>query len=109
MTDALALPCMCRNPGSTPEWLGSAILAIYIAIVVCLTLVYLLSCVHFSGFYLSKLCSFLQQRSHPKIFALNRVTKQEMLLKRDEMSKTGNATSGFILLSSKVMNNYCGM
>lgn len=51
----LALPCMCRNPGSTPEWLGNAIVAIYIAVIICLTLVYLLSCVHFSGFYLSKL------------------------------------------------------
>ncbi|KAG5533206.1 hypothetical protein RHGRI_027425 [Rhododendron griersonianum] len=38
-----------RNPGSTPEWLGNAILAIYIAVIICLTLVYLLSCVHFSG------------------------------------------------------------
>ncbi|KAF7132164.1 hypothetical protein RHSIM_Rhsim09G0151500 [Rhododendron simsii] len=40
-----------RNPGSTPEWLGNAIVAIYIAVIICLTLVYLLSCVHFSGFY----------------------------------------------------------
>ncbi|KAL6977246.1 hypothetical protein U1Q18_026042 [Sarracenia purpurea var. burkii] len=38
-----------RNPGSTPEWLVNMILAIYIAIIICLALVYLLSCVHFSG------------------------------------------------------------
>ncbi|XP_017247277.1 uncharacterized protein LOC108218711 isoform X3 [Daucus carota subsp. sativus] len=38
-----------RNPGGTPEWLGSVILAVYIAAVVCLTLVYLLSYVHISG------------------------------------------------------------
>ncbi|XAR72115.1 hypothetical protein NMG60_11018634 [Bertholletia excelsa] len=38
-----------RNPGSTPEWLGNVIIAIYIAAVLCLSLVYLLSCVHFSG------------------------------------------------------------
>ncbi|PSR98898.1 Endoplasmic reticulum metallopeptidase [Actinidia chinensis var. chinensis] len=38
-----------RNPGSTPEWLGNVVLAIYIAVTICLTMVYLLSCVHFSG------------------------------------------------------------
>lgn len=38
-----------RNPGSTPEWLASAIIATYIAVVTCLTLVYLLSYVHLSG------------------------------------------------------------
>lgn len=38
-----------RNPGSTPEWLGNVIIAAYIAVVICLTLVYLLSYVHLSG------------------------------------------------------------
>ncbi|CAN1237968.1 Endoplasmic reticulum metallopeptidase 1 [Linum grandiflorum] len=38
-----------RNPGSTPEWLASAIVSAYIAIVTCLTLVYILSYVHISG------------------------------------------------------------
>ncbi|KAK4835909.1 hypothetical protein QYF36_016130 [Acer negundo] len=38
-----------RNPGGTPEWLGSVILAIFIAVVISLTLVYLLSYVHLSG------------------------------------------------------------
>ncbi|EXC48064.1 Endoplasmic reticulum metallopeptidase 1 [Morus notabilis] len=38
-----------RNPGSTPEWLGNVIVAIFVAVVVCLTLVYLLSYVHLSG------------------------------------------------------------
>ncbi|KAA8539313.1 hypothetical protein F0562_026005 [Nyssa sinensis] len=38
-----------KNPGSTPEWLGNAMLAIYIAVIICLTLVYLLSYVHISG------------------------------------------------------------
>ncbi|XP_059628313.1 uncharacterized protein LOC132271067 isoform X2 [Cornus florida] len=38
-----------RNPGSTPEWLGNVILAMYIAVIICLTLVYLLSYVHISG------------------------------------------------------------
>uniref|UniRef100_A0A803P255 Vacuolar membrane protease n=1 Tax=Cannabis sativa TaxID=3483 RepID=A0A803P255_CANSA len=39
-----------RNPGSTPEWLGNVIVATFIAVVMCLTLVYLLSYVHLSGF-----------------------------------------------------------
>ncbi|KAF3958654.1 hypothetical protein CMV_016457 [Castanea mollissima] len=38
-----------RNPGSTPEWLGNVIIAAFIAAVICLTLVYLLSYVHLSG------------------------------------------------------------
>ncbi|XVF23631.1 hypothetical protein REPUB_Repub13aG0055900 [Reevesia pubescens] len=38
-----------RNPGDSPEWLASVILSIYIAVVICLTLVYLLSYIHLSG------------------------------------------------------------
>ncbi|RVW32114.1 hypothetical protein CK203_036648 [Vitis vinifera] len=38
-----------RNPGSTPEWLGNVIIAIYIAAVICLTLAYLLSYFHLSA------------------------------------------------------------
>nr|GMD30216.1 endoplasmic reticulum metallopeptidase 1 isoform X1 [Ipomoea batatas] len=38
-----------RNPGGTPEWLGNVILALFIAAIVCLTLVYLLSYIHISG------------------------------------------------------------
>lgn len=38
-----------RNPGSTPEWIGNVVLAIFVAAIVCLTLVYLLSYVHISG------------------------------------------------------------
>ncbi|KAK1355488.1 Endoplasmic reticulum metallopeptidase 1 [Heracleum sosnowskyi] len=38
-----------RNPGGGPEWLGSVIVAVYVAAVVCLTLVYFLSYVHISG------------------------------------------------------------
>ncbi|OMO81312.1 endoplasmic reticulum metallopeptidase 1 [Corchorus olitorius] len=38
-----------RNPGDTPEWLASILLSIFIAVVICLTLVYLLSYVHLSG------------------------------------------------------------
>lgn len=38
-----------RNPGNTPEWLASVALSIFIAVVICLTLVYLLSYVHLSG------------------------------------------------------------
>ncbi|KDO44701.1 hypothetical protein CISIN_1g0024293mg, partial [Citrus sinensis] len=37
-----------RNPGGTPEWLGNVIFAVVIAVVSCLTLVYLLSYVHLS-------------------------------------------------------------
>ncbi|KAI3470470.1 hypothetical protein Pfo_027133 [Paulownia fortunei] len=37
------------NPGTTPEWTGSIIVAIFVAAVVCLTLVYLLSYIHISG------------------------------------------------------------
>lgn len=40
---------MCSNPGGTPEWLGNVIFAVVIAVVSCLTLVYLLSYVHLSG------------------------------------------------------------
>ncbi|KAI3817653.1 hypothetical protein L1987_11449 [Smallanthus sonchifolius] len=38
-----------RNPGGSPEWLGSVIVAVYISVVICLTLVYLLSYIHISG------------------------------------------------------------
>nr|XP_043609815.1 endoplasmic reticulum metallopeptidase 1 isoform X2 [Erigeron canadensis] len=38
-----------RNPGGTPEWLGSLIVAVYISAVICLTMVYLLSYIHISG------------------------------------------------------------
>lgn len=38
-----------RNPGGTPEWLTNLVLAVYISAIICLTLVYLLSCVHYSG------------------------------------------------------------
>lgn len=38
-----------RNPGATPEWLGNVIIAIFVAAIVCLTLVYLLSYIHISG------------------------------------------------------------
>ncbi|KDP44365.1 hypothetical protein JCGZ_20045 [Jatropha curcas] len=38
-----------RNPGSTPEWLGNAILSVFIAVIVCFTLIYVLSYVHLSG------------------------------------------------------------
>ncbi|XVE99313.1 hypothetical protein REPUB_Repub03eG0187600 [Reevesia pubescens] len=38
-----------RNPGDTPEWLASVAVSVYIAVVICLTLVYLLSYIHLSG------------------------------------------------------------
>ncbi|XWS66161.1 hypothetical protein CRYUN_Cryun05aG0176200 [Craigia yunnanensis] len=38
-----------RNPGDNPEWLASMALSIFIAVVICLTLVYLLSYIHLSG------------------------------------------------------------
>ncbi|KAK6929195.1 Peptidase M28 [Dillenia turbinata] len=38
-----------RNPGGSPEWLANAIIAAYIAMIICLTFVYLLSYVHLSG------------------------------------------------------------
>ncbi|KAL1295251.1 hypothetical protein HN51_056140 [Arachis hypogaea] len=38
-----------RNPGGTPEWLGNFFIGAFIAVVLCLTLVYLLSYVHLSG------------------------------------------------------------
>lgn len=38
-----------RSPGSNPEWLGNVIVAIFIAAIACLTLVYLLSYIHISG------------------------------------------------------------
>ncbi|MED6198790.1 hypothetical protein PIB30_069872 [Stylosanthes scabra] len=37
-----------RNPGSTPEWLGNFLLGAFIAVTLCLTLMYLLSYVHLS-------------------------------------------------------------
>ncbi|KAB2047125.1 hypothetical protein E1A91_A13G023600v1 [Gossypium mustelinum] len=38
-----------RHPGGTPEWLPSLGLSLFIAVVICLTLVYLLSYIHLSG------------------------------------------------------------
>ncbi|XP_019434037.1 PREDICTED: endoplasmic reticulum metallopeptidase 1-like [Lupinus angustifolius] len=38
-----------RNPGSTPEWLGNFVIAAFIAALLSVTLVYLLSYVHISG------------------------------------------------------------
>ncbi|KAH7520932.1 hypothetical protein FEM48_Zijuj08G0198200 [Ziziphus jujuba var. spinosa] len=38
-----------RNPGANPEWLGNVIIATFIGVMTCLTLVYLLSYVHLSG------------------------------------------------------------
>ncbi|ONI23875.1 hypothetical protein PRUPE_2G213300 [Prunus persica] len=38
-----------RNPGGTPDWLGNVIVATYVAAVMCLTLVYLLSYIHLPG------------------------------------------------------------
>lgn len=38
-----------RNPGGVPEWLGNVAVAVVVAAVVCLMLVYLLSYVHLSG------------------------------------------------------------
>ncbi|XP_078166771.1 Zn-dependent exopeptidases superfamily protein isoform X2 [Carex rostrata] len=38
-----------RNPGGAPVWLGNALVAIYISVVICLALVHLLSYIHFSG------------------------------------------------------------
>ncbi|KAK4706770.1 hypothetical protein R3W88_033679 [Solanum pinnatisectum] len=38
-----------RSPGSNPEWLGNVIVAIFIAAIACLMLVYLLSYIHISG------------------------------------------------------------
>ncbi|KAK7379758.1 hypothetical protein VNO78_34276 [Psophocarpus tetragonolobus] len=38
-----------RNPGGTPEWLGNLVIAAFIASLLSLTLVYLLSYVHLSG------------------------------------------------------------
>lgn len=50
-----------RNPGGPPEWLGSLVVAVFIAVTVCLALVYLLSYVHLSGAKKSivfSLCAF---------------------------------------------------
>ncbi|TKY51584.1 Endoplasmic reticulum metallopeptidase 1 [Spatholobus suberectus] len=38
-----------RNPGGNPEWLGNFVIAAFIAALLCLTLVYLLSYIHLSG------------------------------------------------------------
>ncbi|XP_048135040.1 endoplasmic reticulum metallopeptidase 1 isoform X2 [Rhodamnia argentea] len=38
-----------RNPGNTPEWMANVIIAVFIALVISLTMVYLLSYVHLSG------------------------------------------------------------
>ncbi|KAF5733748.1 endoplasmic reticulum metallopeptidase 1 isoform X2 [Tripterygium wilfordii] len=38
-----------RNPGGSPQWLGNVIVATFIAVLICLTMVYLLSYVHLSG------------------------------------------------------------
>ncbi|XP_051121228.1 uncharacterized protein LOC127244779 isoform X2 [Andrographis paniculata] len=41
------------NPGASPDWIGTIIVAILMAAIVCLTMVYLLSYVHISGAKLS--------------------------------------------------------
>ncbi|KAL0403477.1 UNVERIFIED_CONTAM: Vacuolar membrane protease [Sesamum radiatum] len=41
----------CLDPGTTPEWMGNVVVAIFIAAIVCLTLVYLLSYIHISGVF----------------------------------------------------------
>lgn len=38
-----------RNPGGTPEWLGNFVIAAFIAVLLSLTLVYILSYIHLSG------------------------------------------------------------
>ncbi|XP_077250715.1 uncharacterized protein LOC143890059 [Tasmannia lanceolata] len=38
-----------RNPGSTPEWFGNMIVAVFMSAIICLTLVYLLSYAHLPG------------------------------------------------------------
>ncbi|KAK9126019.1 hypothetical protein Scep_014865 [Stephania cephalantha] len=38
-----------RNPGATPEWLGNLMVSAFVAAIVCLTMVYLLSYIHLSG------------------------------------------------------------
>ncbi|KAF1880443.1 hypothetical protein Lal_00011501 [Lupinus albus] len=48
-SDALNLALQVWNPGSTPEWLGNFVIAAFIAALLSLTLVYLLSYVHISG------------------------------------------------------------
>ncbi|KAL8051774.1 hypothetical protein ABFX02_06G170700 [Erythranthe guttata] len=40
---------LVRNPGTTPDWMGNIVIAVFIAAVVCLTFVYLLSYIHISG------------------------------------------------------------
>ncbi|XP_042487865.1 endoplasmic reticulum metallopeptidase 1 isoform X2 [Macadamia integrifolia] len=37
-----------RSPGTTPEWLGNVMVAVFVAAIICLTSVYLLSYVHLS-------------------------------------------------------------
>lgn len=37
-----------RNPGATSEWVGNIVIAIFVAAIVCLTMVYLLSYIHIS-------------------------------------------------------------
>ncbi|KAK0582408.1 hypothetical protein LWI29_025286 [Acer saccharum] len=49
-------PLYSWNPGGAPEWLGSVILAVFIAVVISLTLVYFLSYVHLSGQLECKIC-----------------------------------------------------
>ncbi|EEF29630.1 ATP binding protein, putative [Ricinus communis] len=37
-----------RNPGGTPEWLGNVIISVFVAVVICFTLSYIISYVHLS-------------------------------------------------------------
>ncbi|CAA0806367.1 Zn-dependent exopeptidases superfamily protein, partial [Striga hermonthica] len=48
-----------RKPGTTPEWMGNIIIAIFIAAVLCLTMVYLLSYIHISGGMMSIVISLV--------------------------------------------------
>ncbi|WCJ19324.1 Vacuolar membrane protease [Euphorbia peplus] len=38
-----------RNPGSSPEWMGNIMISVFVAVIVGLTLIYILSYVHLSG------------------------------------------------------------
>ncbi|XP_065871502.1 uncharacterized protein [Euphorbia lathyris] len=38
-----------RNPGSSPEWMGNVMISVFVAVIICFTLIYILSYVHLSG------------------------------------------------------------
>ncbi|KAJ0101708.1 hypothetical protein Patl1_06096 [Pistacia atlantica] len=86
-----------RNPGGTPEWLGSVIVAVVISIFICLTLVYLLSYIHLSGCQLHN-CEAILVYSNQRPTVSHWVQKDQLSLQHVFCS----ASHSYLVLSGTV-------